>query len=154
MELGPEQALGLSQIISEVRLHGRRELVLEGEACKDALLEDARVSRARRDAAPGPEDARDRAVRFYRNYHSSRYVGDRFVIRLKRSLTESERDELESRFGRLAKDGRLETGGALSGEKFFLDLPRIYYRSKRRDFGVLRQLIDAINDLPGPDSTS
>ena len=124
---------------------------------KEELLDNGWISEADLSLlqiAESPEDARDRAVRFYRNYHSSRYVGDRFVIRLKRSLTESERDELESRFGRLAKDGRLETGGALSGEKFFLDLPRIYYRSTRRDFGVLRQLIDAINDLPGPDSTS
>lgn len=121
---------------------------------KEELLANGWISEADLsllEIASSPEDARDRTLRFYRNYHSSRYVRDRFVIRLKRPLTEEERAGLESQFGRLAKDGRLEIGDALSGEKHFLDLPRIHYRSQRRDFGVVRQLIDAINALPGPE---
>ena len=67
---------------------------------------------------------------------------------------EGERDELETRFGMLAKDGRLQTSGPLEGEEEHLDLPRLHFKSKRRDFGVLRQLIDAINDLDDPPGTS
>lgn len=142
-------------------------ILLEGEGgnywskwlsfIKEELLDNGWISEADLslvEIASSPEDARDRTVRFYRNYHSSRYVGDKFVIRLKRPLTEEERETLESRFNQLSKDGRLECGKALPGEKFFLDLPRIHFRSRRRDFGVLRQLIDAINALPGPEPAS
>ena len=101
--------------------------------------------------AADPADARDRVLRFYRIYHSCRYVRDEFVIRLKRRITESERIDLEGRFGMLAKDGVLRTGGPLDGEEEHPDLPRLHFASKRRDFGILRQLIDAINDLdPNP----
>lgn len=97
--------------------------------------------------ASDPADARDRVLRFYRVYHSCRYVRDEFVIRLKRRITEPERADLEARFGMLAKDGVMRTGGPLDGEEEHLDLPRLHFASKRRDFGVLRQLIDAVNDL-------
>ena len=36
--------------------------------------------------AKTPEDARDHVLHFYRNYHSSRYVRDDLVIRLKQRL--------------------------------------------------------------------
>jgi len=107
------------------------------------------------EVASDPADARDRVLRFYRVYHSCRYVRDEFVIRLKRRITEPERAGLEERFGMLAKDGALRTGGPLDGEEEHLDLPRLHFASKRRDFGVLRQLIDAVNDLdPKPAAAS
>ena len=100
--------------------------------------------------ASDPEDARDRILRFYRNYHSSRYVGDRFVIRLRRAPDAAELAAISEEFGRLAKDGRFETGAALAGETVAVDLPRLHFRSRRRDFGSLRQLIDRLNELPLP----
>jgi len=103
--------------------------------------------------ASDPRDARDRILRFYRNYHSSRYVGDRFVIRLRRAPDETELAALSDEFGRLSKDGRFETGTAFAGETVATDLPRLHFRSRRRDFGVLRQLIDRLNDLPMPDAS-
>ena len=84
----------------------------------------------------------------YRVYHSSRYVRDRFVIRLNRPITEAQRADLESRFGGIAHDGKLELSGPLEGEVENLDLPRIHFEHVRRDFGVLRRFIDALNDLP------
>ncbi|MDC0429087.1 LOG family protein [Phycisphaerales bacterium] len=120
---------------------------------REELLENGWLSPADMsllEIATSPEDARDRVLKFYRVYHSCRYVRDDFVIRLRRKLTEDERAGLEDRFGMLAKDGHLKTSGPLQGEEEHLDLPRLHFKSKRRDFGVLRQLIDAINDLDDP----
>ncbi|MAB72537.1 MAG: hypothetical protein CMJ54_08530 [Planctomycetaceae bacterium] len=117
---------------------------------REELLENGWLSPADMsllEIASDPADARDRVLRFYRVYHSCRYVRDEFVIRLKRRITEAERADLEKRFGMLAKDGVLRTGGPLDGEEEHLDLPRLHFASKRRDFGILRQLIDAVNDL-------
>jgi uncharacterized protein (TIGR00730 family) len=98
--------------------------------------------------ASSAEEARDMVLHAYRIYHSSRYVRDRFVIRLNRPITDAQRADLESRFGRIAKDGRLLTSGPLDGEVENLELPRLHFEHVRRDFGVLRQFIDALNDLP------
>lgn len=121
---------------------------------REELLENGWISPADLsliEVASDPEDARDRVLRFYRNYHSSRYVGDRFVIRLKRSPTPEELASLEEEFGTLTKDGRFETSEILPGERQEPDLPRLHFRSRRRDFGSLRRLIDRLNDLPMPD---
>lgn len=101
--------------------------------------------------ASDPRDARERILRFYRNYHSSRYVGDRFVIRLRRAPTPDETAALAEEFGSLSKDGRFEVGSILDGESSVPELPRLHFRSRRRDFGSLRRLIDRINELPMPD---
>ncbi len=103
------------------------------------------------EVATDPMDARDRILRFYRNYHSSRYVGDRFVIRLKHAPSPEQLAGLEEEFGDLAKDGRFETGEILPGERRAPELPRLHFKSRRRDFGSLRRLIDALNELPMPD---
>ena len=98
--------------------------------------------------ASSPEEARDIVLNSYRVYHSSRYVHDHLVIRLKRPITEEQCRELESKFSRVAKDGKLHLSGPLDLEEDHLDLPRLHFEHVRRDFGSLRQLIDAINDLP------
>ena len=98
--------------------------------------------------ASTPQEARDMVLHAYRVYHSSRYVRDRFVIRLNRPITESQRAELEAQFGAIARDGSFELSGPLDGEVENLDLPRLHFEHVRRDFGVLRRCIDALNDLP------
>ena len=98
--------------------------------------------------ASSAKEACDMVLHAYRIYHSSRYVRDRFVIRLNKPISEEHRAHLESQFSDVAKDGRLETSGPLDGEVENLDLPRLHFEHVRRDFGVLRKLIDAINDLP------
>jgi predicted Rossmann-fold nucleotide-binding protein len=40
--------------------------------------------------AKDPADAANHIIRFYRNYHSSRYVRDEFVIRLRNPIRESD----------------------------------------------------------------
>jgi uncharacterized protein (TIGR00730 family) len=96
--------------------------------------------------AKDPADAAEHIVRFYRLYHSSRYVKDDLVIRLKRPLSRACLDGLNAEFAVLIKDGRIEQRGALEGETDFLDLPRLVFRHTRHKFGMVRRLIDRINE--------
>lgn len=96
--------------------------------------------------AKTPEEARDIVLHGYRVYHSSRTMRDQFVIRLKQPISEAQRADLEAKFGCLAKDGRFVLSEPLEGEEEHLDLPRLHFTFVRRDFGVLMQLISAVND--------
>lgn len=86
---------------------------------------------------------------FYSNFHSYRYVGDKLVIRLQRALDAKSFQKLSKEFADIVKSGTIQQGTALpeeGNEKLLLDLPRIILRHRRRDFGRLRQFINAIND--------
>jgi uncharacterized protein (TIGR00730 family) len=87
---------------------------------------------------------------FYRNYHSSRYVGDRLVIRLQHAPTGSELDRLNREFRNILVDGTLTVSSALpeeANEHALAQMPRLSLHFNRRDIGRLRQLIDALNQL-------
>ena len=89
--------------------------------------------------------------RFYRRYHSSRYVGDRLVIRLMSQLSPEDIGTLAERFRDiLVPGGSIAASAALETEKDDADvihLPRLVMDFNRRDFSRLRSLIDAINDF-------
>lgn len=89
--------------------------------------------------------------RFYRRYHSSRYVGDRLVIRLRSPLDPEEIQTLAERFRDvLVPGGSIAASAALEAETDDTDvihLPRLVMDFNRRDFSRLRSLIDAINDF-------
>lgn len=53
--------------------------------------------------APTPEDAANHIAKFYRNYHSSRYVNDDFIIRLKKPLKPADVDRLTEEFAGLIR---------------------------------------------------
>lgn len=93
-----------------------------------------------------PTDAADHIVRFYRNYHSSRYVKDDFVIRLRRRLKDEDVARLGADFASLCKEGTIVQSAQLEGEDELPDLPRLVFRHTRSKFGILRRLIDRIND--------
>lgn len=96
--------------------------------------------------ASSVEDAVSHIQKFYRRYHSSRYVGEMFVIRLTSPLSQSAIDALNRRFSRLVRSGKIESQPALPEEKDHLSMPRLVFHHTRADFGLLRQLIDAINE--------
>jgi uncharacterized protein (TIGR00730 family) len=109
--------------------------------------------------APTVDDAVQHVLNFYRVYHSSRYVGDTLVIRLRHALTSEQIELLESEFRSVIKDGRIEQrSGALEVEKDHLELPRLILLHTRRQFGLVRALIDRINSFqaaaPGVQSAS
>ena len=87
---------------------------------------------------------------FYRNYHSSRYVGDRLAIRLQQAPTGRELDRLNGEFRDILVDGAMTVSPALPeevNEHALAHMPRLTLHFNRRDIGRLRQLIDDLNRL-------
>ncbi len=95
--------------------------------------------------APSVEDAAEHVLRFYRVYHSSRYVGEQLVLRLSRSLTDAQVELLNEQYSMLVHSGRIVQCGPLHDEEDHLELPRLALHHTRRDYGLLRSLIDRIN---------
>ncbi len=92
-------------------------------------------------------DAVAEITRFYRVYHSMRYVGDRLVLRLNRGLPDELVERFNDTFGRILTRGRIEQGPALPQESDeYPDLTRLVFSFDRRSVGALRRLIDEIND--------
>ncbi len=92
-------------------------------------------------------------TRFYRRYHSSRYVQDKLVIRMTHPLDGAGLDALNVEFPDLLASGTIEQSAALPEEaedQALLPLPRLVLRFQRRNFGRLRLLIDRMNDWPLP----
>jgi uncharacterized protein (TIGR00730 family) len=95
------------------------------------------------------EDAVREITGFYRTYHSSRWVGDRLVIRLRRALAEGVPAILSRDFEDVLREGAIIQTEPLpeeSGEH--PALARLVLRPHRHNFGRLRLLIDRINGAP------
>jgi hypothetical protein len=99
-------------------------------------------------------DDTDQAVklitRFYRNFHSSRFVKDLFVIRLNHPPSATAIQALNEDFADLILGPEIKPIKATPEEIAdgdFVDLPRLAFGFNRRDYGRLRQLIDALNGL-------
>jgi uncharacterized protein (TIGR00730 family) len=99
-------------------------------------------------------DDTDEAVRiitrFYRNFHSSRFVKDLFVIRLKHAPSDSAIEAMNEDFGDIILGlpiKRIEPTPEEREDNNHVDLPRIGFGFNRRDYGRLRQLIDVLNGL-------
>lgn len=97
--------------------------------------------------ARDPADAVSHIQRFYRNYHSARYVRDDLVIRVKRRLKERDVARLGKEFAVLLREGSLVQRGPYEAESDHLDLPRLAFTHTRRNIGLIRRLIDRINEF-------
>lgn len=90
-------------------------------------------------------------ARFYRRYHSLRYVNGQLVIRLTSALDPLMVALLAEQFSDiLAPGGDMAISGALPAETDdpeLAHLPRLVVDFNRRDFGKLRGLIDRINEF-------
>jgi uncharacterized protein (TIGR00730 family) len=87
-------------------------------------------------------------TRFYRNYHSMRFVHDKLVIRLKHVPSESALQALNEDFGDIIVGEKIRVCDAYPDEREdnqHLDLPRICFDFDRRHYGRLRLLIDVLN---------
>ena len=96
------------------------------------------------------QEAIDEILHFYKNFHSYRYVGDKLVIRMLQDLSDESIAKLNTDFADIIKSGEIKKTLALKEEENqpeLKDLSRIVLRHKRRDFGRLRMLINAVNDL-------
>lgn len=95
------------------------------------------------------EEAVEETLKFYRVYHSMRYVGDTLVLRVSNKLSEEEVDSFNTEFSDILVEGKIEQVDALpeeANEPELAELPRIKMRFDRKQLGRLRLLIDAIND--------
>ncbi len=95
--------------------------------------------------APSVEDAAEHVLRFYRVYHSSRYVGEQLVLRLSHPLNDAQVEHLNEQYSMLVRSGQIVQCGPLDSEDDHLELPRLALHHTRRDYGLLRSLIDCIN---------
>lgn len=87
-------------------------------------------------------------LQFYRVFHSYRWVREKMVIRLNARLTGRSVEALNERFHDILA-GRIEQTTALPAERGDTEtaaLPRLVLTPGKKDFGMLRLLIDAIND--------
>lgn len=94
------------------------------------------------------EVAARHVVEFYRRYHSSRYVRERFVMRLNESLSAEAIEELNGRYQDIITAGKIEQHpGPIDGEEGeWPDKPRIVLQFDRKNVGRLYQLIADINE--------
>ena len=105
--------------------------------------EDLALFRVTDDAAEAVEEIRG----FYRVYHSSRYVGERLVLRLARAPQAPLLERMQRDFADLAAGGRFQLSDALPDEDVddTANLPRLVFGFNRVNFGRLRALIDFLN---------
>ena len=96
------------------------------------------------------EAAVDHILRFYRRYHSIRFVGRQLAVRLKDRISAEQLDQVQEQFRDLLIDGTFELRGPMEeelDEPALRNLPRLVFSFNRRSAGRLRQLIDHLNGL-------
>lgn len=96
-----------------------------------------------------PKDALDHIELFYKNYHSMRFVKEKLVLRLKTKLTEPVLKELNQKFSVLTNQEEMVQCGPLpeeSNEPELKALTRLVVPFEKQDYGLLRALIDFINE--------
>jgi uncharacterized protein (TIGR00730 family) len=102
--------------------------------------------------AHGPDQAVEIIQRFYRRYHSLRYVEGQklLVIRMTSPVPAGALDRLNEQFGDIVVEGRIQSTGPHpeeSGDPELKSLTRLTLHFNRYNFGRLRQLIDEINRM-------
>jgi uncharacterized protein (TIGR00730 family) len=94
------------------------------------------------------DEAINEITRFYRNFKSYRWVHQQLVIRITTEITAFALEKLNSDFADLLLDDTITQTKALPqehDEPEIAALPRLVLTPKRRNFGRMRQLIDAVN---------
>ncbi len=94
------------------------------------------------------QTAVDEVLRFYRIYHSMRYVRNRLVFRLTEEPSPELLQAINDEFGDIVNQGGFVISEPLSDERDepeLAELPRLVFHFDRRNLGRLRQLIDCLN---------
>jgi uncharacterized protein (TIGR00730 family) len=95
-----------------------------------------------------PEEAVKEVLGFYRRYRSSRFVRDRFVLRVDAPLSPAQLAALNAEFASIVRRGEIEQSGPFRIEDDSPELPRVHFDFIRRDYAALRRLIDRVNAMP------
>ncbi len=120
---------------------------------KSSLLQDRMIDPQDLDLITFTHDVKEAAdvlTDFYRNYHSMRFVDEVLVIRMLRPLSENLLNRLNREFRKVIHKGKIEqVRRPLPGEENEPDthaLPRLVFHFNRRDFSLLRKMIEVINE--------
>lgn len=97
--------------------------------------------------AKNPIDAVAHIQKFYQNYHSSRYVKDVLVIRLNKNLTPEQLDIINVRYKSIVATGIISMVPPFPEETDHLELARLAFHHTHRDFGLIRSLINDLNEF-------
>ncbi|MEG3439514.1 LOG family protein [Pannus brasiliensis CCIBt3594] len=94
---------------------------------------------------------------FYRVYHSSRFVGESFVMRLNHDITDTQLEQINDMFSDIVVTGKIERSKPLSEETNGQEelreiartghLPRLVFHFNQQSYGRLYQLIHLINSF-------
>lgn len=100
------------------------------------------------DTTDDPDKAVKIISRFYRNYHSSRWVRDKYVIRLRHTPSPTAIDALNEDFADIIDGEPFRVSESLDleaedGEAS--ELPRLVFGFDQKSYGRLRVLIDVLN---------
>ena len=120
---------------------------------REHLLRNGLISPSDLDLYKITDDAAEAVrlvTRFYRNYHSMRFVHDNLVIRLKHPPSTHTIDALNQDYGDIMNGDKLRVIDPTPEEREdnqFLELPRISFGFNRRDYGRLRQMIEVLNSI-------
>ncbi len=102
------------------------------------------------DVTDDPAHAVKIVSRFYRNYHSSRFVGDEFLIRLHNAPTETAIEALNEDFEDIIEGKPFRVCDAFSEESEDTSaegLKRLVFGFDQKSYGRLRKLIDVLNSF-------
>jgi uncharacterized protein (TIGR00730 family) len=96
------------------------------------------------------EEALEHIRRFYRNYHSCRYVRDELFLRVKHAPTPDELAQLNAEYRDICTSGVIESRRTqvIDEETLVPEYPRVVLKFDRRNLARLRMLIDRLNTLP------
>jgi hypothetical protein len=97
------------------------------------------------------DDAVNEVMGFYKNYDSMRYIRDKLVLRIRRSVTDEQLEMLNARFSDILSRGVIERTETHPFEMEDADasgLPRLALQFNRRDTARLREMVDVINQFP------
>ncbi len=94
------------------------------------------------------DEAVQEILNFYSNYHSSRYVDDLLVLRVRHVPDPDQLDELNTSFADILSEGKINVSEPLPAEAGEVEhYPRVTLHFNRRDMGRLRMLIDRLNSF-------
>ncbi|MBX9764734.1 MAG: LOG family protein [Pseudomonadaceae bacterium] len=94
------------------------------------------------------EEAAEQIAQFYRNFHSSRWLKDSFVIRLNHALNDAAMQQLNSEFRDLCSHGDFQQQGRCDSEldePELCEMTRLAFAFNGRSHGRLRELLDLVN---------
>lgn len=96
------------------------------------------------------DEAVEYVTRFYRNYHSIRFVGPRTIMRLSNSLSAHQIARLSRNYKDILLSGAIEASAPTKEElrdKDCVELFRLSMNFDRLSYGRLHQLIHDINNM-------